>query len=328
MVNALTKILLLLMPSALKRNGVSEDMLKSFLRHVLNPKNVLFNWLLVRAGDFIHERSVRHYNDLMTLPRDGKYDQELDFMRLHPLCPSMFPYEQVRESIAIQSGKVGNLPYVRHNGIELFFPKRWTTEFAESEYRTLVETEGILGTGHLQKSPHSYVTDSFGVESGDIVLDVGSAEGLFALDKVNVASKVYVFESLKYWYKPLRATFRPFGDKVSIINKYVGSEVSHKSTTLSEVLKDENGDATYFIKMDIEGAERDVLLASESFLRIHRVKLACAADHRQDDADFLKRALENMGFSVQFSDGYMLPLINDFIYPYFRRGIIYARNYQ
>ena len=47
----------------------------------------------------------------------------------------------------------------------------------------------------MRKSPHSYVNDTFKVEAGDVVLDVGSAEGLFALDNIELATKVYVFES-------------------------------------------------------------------------------------------------------------------------------------
>lgn len=315
------------MPGCLKRNYISEDVLRAFFSHVLNPKNVLFNWLLVRSCDFIHERAVRHYNELMTIPRDGTYDAELDFMKSHPLHASMFPYLRVKETTPVESGKNHGLPFVVHEGKKLFFPKSWTLPLAESEYRGLVEEEGLLGTGHLQKSPHCYITDSFKVDNGDVLLDVGSAEGLFALDNIDVASKVYIFESLRCWRKPLNATFQPFGEKVTIVNKYVGRMVSRKTTTLSEVLGNGKEDVTYFIKMDIEGAEREVLCASEEFLCSHRVKVACAAYHRQDDANYLKSLLEKMGFAVQFSDGYMLPLINDFIYPYFRHGMIHARNY-
>lgn len=327
MIDALTRMVMAVMPGCLRRNSVSEDMIRSFLSHVLNPKNVLFNWLLIRSGDFLHEREVRRYNSLMALPRNGMYDDELDFVQRHPFHRGMFPYEVVCPPLQVESGKEGGLPFICHKNRKLFFPRGWTVQLAESDYRGLVECEGILGTGHLSKCPHSYVTDSFKVGGGDVLLDVGSAEALFALDNIDTASKVYVFESLKSWRKPLTATFKPFGEKVVLVNKRVGAEVTRLSTTLCEELKDMPADATYFIKMDIEGAERDVLHASESFLRSHRVKLACAAYHRQDDADFLKQVLGDMGFSVQFSDGYMLPSINDFIYPYFRRGMIYARNF-
>ena len=322
-----TRFVMWLVPRYLLRNGVSESMLREFFSHVLSPKNILFNWLLVRSEDFLHEKMIRRYNEVMSLPRNGVYDDELRYLTGRPFGKSMFPYERVKPAEPAVSGVEMGLPYVMHKGRKLFFPKTWDKEIAESQYRYFMEEEGITGTGHLRKSPHCYTTESFAVEKGDILLDVGSAEGLFPLDNIDVASKVYVFESLKDWRKPLHATFAPFGDKVLIINRYVGKETTNKTIRLSDVVGSESSRETFFIKMDVEGSERDVILGSESFLRTHRVKLACAAYHRQDDAEVLKTMLESMGFSIAFSDGYMLPLIDDFIFPYFRRGMIYARNY-
>ncbi len=316
------------MPKCLKRNSVSEDMLRSFFSNVLNPKNVLLNWLQVRSEDFLHNKLLKQYNEVMSLPRDGTYDEELSFLRNKVYNMPLCPYERVKDSIPVVGGMDGGLPFVQHRTGNIFFTDDLSVKEAESKYRHFIEEEGILGTGCLRKHPHSYVTDTFKVEKGDVLLDVGSAEGLFAMDNIDIASKVYVFESMKSWRRPLAATFSAFGNKVSIINKYVGGEVSHESTTLDEVLKSEPEDAIYFIKMDIEGAEREVLRASGSFLKNHRVKLACAAYHRHDDAEFLKTELEKMGFSVEFSDGYVLTSFNDFVYPYFRRGMIYAKNYD
>ena len=327
MVDIFTKFVMWLAPKCLYRNGVSEEMLRSFFAHILNPKYVVLNWLMVRSNDACHDRLVNMYNLLMSLPRNGKYDEELDYCSRHALELTMFPYDRIRDSECPHTGVEKGMPFVFHGDKKVFFPARYCCERAASLYRGFVDEEGILGTGCLRKHPHSYVTDLFKVDEGDIILDVGSAEGLFALDNIERASKVYVFESMKIWRRPLAATFAAFSNKVSIVNKYVGSKVSRKTTTLDEILKSESEDATYFIKMDIEGAEREVLCASESFLTSHRVKLACAVYHRHDDAEFIKAELERIGFSVEFSDGYILTSFNDFIYPYFRRGMIYAKNY-
>lgn len=327
MVDIFTKLVMWLIPKCLYCNGISEEMLRSFFAHILNPKYVLFNWLMVQSNDACHDRLVNRYNLLMSLPRNGKYDEELDYCSRHALELKMCPYERIRDSVYPHTGVDKGMPFVLHGDKKVFFPKKYSCEYAASLYRGFVDEEGILGTGCLRKHPHSYVTDSFKVDEGDIILDVGSAEGLFALDNIEAASKVYVFESMKIWGRPLAATFSPFSHKVSIVNKYVGSVVSRKVTTLDEILKSESEDATYFIKMDIEGAEREVICASVSFLKSHRVKLACAAYHRHDDAEFLKAELEKMGFSVEFSDGYILTPFNGFVYPYFRRGMIYAKNY-
>lgn len=89
----------------------------------------------------------------------------------------------------------------------------------------------------------------------------------------------------------------------------------------------ESSGAKYFIKMDIEGGEFDVLKSSSDFLKSHKVKLACCLYHRQDDEDRIVKILHEMGFEVRLSDGFMLPKIGGVVYPYFRRGVAYARNY-
>jgi hypothetical protein len=114
---------------------------------------------------------------------------------------------------------------------------------------------------------------------------------------------------------------------VSIINKLVSSRNSSKEIRLSDALADIDQDKTVFIKMDIEGFEREVISASEDFLKSHKVKLSCCVYHRQDDAAVIKNMLEKMGFKTRFSDGYMLPWMNGIHFPYFRHGLIYAQNF-
>ena len=79
--------------------------------------------------------------------------------------------------------------------------------------------------------------------------------------------------------------------------------------------------------MDIEGGERAVLASSADFLRTHKVKLSCCVYHRQDDAEVISGMLEELGFSLRYSDGYMLPLLGDIVFPYFRHGVVHARNF-
>ena len=44
------------------------------------------------------------------------------------------------------------------------------------------------------------------------------------------------------------------------------------------------------------------------------------------DAEVLSRLLEEAGFRVSYSEGWMLPVMNGLRYPYFRRGVIRAVN--
>ena len=179
----------------------------------------------------------------------------------------------------------------------------------------------------LEKSPHCYVTHDFNVANDDVVLDVGCAEALFALDVIDRASKAYIFEYEKEWRRPLRLTFEPFAEKVTIVEKLVSDQTCGKSTKLIDAVRDDlERKVNFFVKMDIEGWERTVIQGNADFFSTARVRLACCCYHRQDDAQVMEGLLRDMGYRTRFSEGYMLPTINGIHYPYFRRGVIYAQN--
>lgn len=334
----LYKLLMLIVGPLLRRNGFSEEEIDRTCRRTASVKERLYGFFWEMAHDPISRRQEAHYNAVMSFfnamtlfdRNHVQFGSELDFLQKTPGVIHVFPYARVRKGVnAIKSGRgeTNCLPFVCHGDKRLYFPKAWSVGQAEGMYRYFVETEGILGSGCLEKSPHSYVTETFKVESGDVVLDVGCSEGLFALDNVDIAGKVYLFETQKCWKIANDATFAPFGDKVIVHNRFVGAKTDGKVIALEDAVKDEPVGSTYFIKMDIEGGERTVLASSAEFLRKHRVKLACATYHRQDDEAFLTAQLKEMGFSVLYSDGHMLPDMNGFVFPFFRRGVIYAKNY-
>ena len=186
----------------------------------------------------------------------------------------------------------------------------------------------LLGTGTLAKSPHGYQDKDFKVEDGDVLLDVGCAEAIFALDNIEKVAKAYLFESEHVWRKPLRLTFAPYADKTVIINKLVSERTTRKSIRLVDAVADEmSSDAHFFVKMDIEGWERTVINGNADFFKNAKVKLSCCVYHRQDDATVIEKMLKDMGYKTRFSEGWMLPTMNGIHYPYFRHGVIYAQNY-
>jgi len=314
-------------------NGVSEEYLDTVLQNTLSPKGFLWDFFWRRAVDVHSDRVAMRRNIVLSMPdRDAsQYAEELEMLKKLPNGRwSPFLYAKVREAKDHEAGydRKLRLPFVVHNCHRLYFPKWMTTDEALKAYRYFLEEEGITGDGLYAKSPHCYQTPDFKVDDGDIVLDIGCSEALFALDVVERAAEVYAFETLRHWRKPNMATFAPFGEKVHIVNKFVGGETKGSMTRLEDAVKGCPADATFFMKMDIEGGERTVIESSEQFLRSHKVKLACAAYHRQDDATWLAEKLKEIGFMVFFSDGYMLPLMKDFTYPYFRKTIIYAQNFN
>ena len=135
-----------------------------------------------------------------------------------------FPYPQIKR---IDNPITGfdhklKLSFVIHNNNRLYFPKGWSPETASNAYRNYIERENLLGGGYTEKAPHQYVTESFHVKQDDIVVDAGCAEALFALDSVEKAKHVYLLEADAIWLKPLQATFAPYKDKVTIIQKFLG----------------------------------------------------------------------------------------------------------
>ena len=271
-------------------------------------------------------------NSILSLPGEvrEKYHDECAYIESLPpegLGYIMFPYPSIQHKDGNMSiFKTKGVSCALHDGLkQLYFPSRYA---GTNYYCDLICREAVLGTGTLAKSPHCYQDKDFKVEEGDILLDVGCAEAIFALDNIEKVSKAYLFECAPEWRKPLKLTFAPYKDKVVIVNKLVSDKTTRKSTTLADIVKPEMGKgAHFFVKMDIEGWERTVINGNGDFFKSAKVKLSCCVYHRQDDATVIEKMLKDMGYKTRFSEGWMLPTMNGIHYPYFRHGVIYAQNY-
>lgn len=75
-----------------------------------------------------------------------------------------------------------------------------------------------------------------------------------------------------------------------------------------------------------ERAERFAIREAEAFFTTHPdVTVVCAAYHRQDDAEVLKKLFKEWGYETAFSDGAMLFLLDRLAPPYFRHGVLHAK---
>ena len=256
--------------------------------------------------------------------------QECDYI-LHNLnIPDewFIPYPILKSFERIVSGydrKLG-LPFVVYEDKRLYFPSSYSEELCASIFKGFMEKECLLGGVYREKQPHQYESDQCKVESGNTLVDVGCAEGLFTLGHIEQIEKAYLIEGNANWIPALKATFSDFMDKVVIINKYVSNYDSDKTITLNTILPDK-GDKQIFVKMDIEGGEKEVLFGNMDYLKsLSNVKMAVCTYHRQDDADLFAKLFNELGFQYEFSDGYMYIHRSDFIpfYPYFRHGVIRA----
>jgi len=296
---------------------------KIFMR-LFSNLSFLLHHDVVKELSMIKNAYVSLYNQdlLKGISSNNELSEAYDFIREAKYFHT-FPYPSSKISENPECGVYEGYPYVVHKGKRLFFPHDTSLSTALSFYVDYIENERIINTEG--DYPHQYQSGSFRIEKGDVLVDIGCAEALLSLDVVDLCSKIYIIECDTKWLEPLRMTFANYLDKVVIINKFISDNKSEDSVSLAEVLKDEVN-SSLFIKMDIEGAEVNVLNGSRHFLSTcSKVKLACCTYHRRKDAEVIKSIIEQMGFSYSFSYGYMFTAMNDVVeIPSFRKGVIRA----
>lgn len=177
-----------------------------------------------------------------------------------------------------------------------------------------------------RKNINSFKENSFGVNEGDVVFDVGGCEGNFALSVADIAKKIYIFECNAGWYEALCATFKPYGSKVEIINKYISGKDDEFNVTIDGFLKSRN-ETVNFIKLDIEGFEEDALnSATETIRTSENIRIAVCTYHRSQDEKHFYNMFKELNFNVEFTKGYMLSNVydNNPDHPWLFRGVLRA----
>jgi predicted RNA methylase len=165
-----------------------------------------------------------------------------------------------------------------------------------SLYRSLIIEQDI-------ESPHRYVK-SYKELEGKTLLDIGAAEGIFALDTIDYVKKVYLFECEREWIEPLQLTFNPWKDKVEIVEKYVSENNSEKCVTLDTFMKEKEKDNIH-IKMDIEGAEQSALKGAKKLLSNNKpISFSVCTYHKAEDAKVISSFFESLGYTYEFTKGY------------------------
>lgn len=252
------------------------------------------------------------------------YQKELCYLRQRgSFCN--FPYTPDSTTLHVESGfdQDAKLPYVIHKNKKLFFKAELTPTEALDSYKNYIQTERLLGDKDTENTPHQYQSPRIHVAEGDVVFDIGAAEGLFALDQIDKASHVVIVESDPEWIEPLKHTFAPYGDKVTILQKFVSATDTKTTISLGKLLSVVDYSSA-FVKMDIEGYELTSVAAAVDVLKQREgIKLSIASYHNQHDAEELKAIFDCINYNSEFSNGYMLYYIYDTpVPPFFRKGII------
>lgn len=226
-------------------------------------------------------------------------------------------YEQMQVSVEFDDSC--GMFYVIHNGKRMYMSKNFTDREKVIDYYKGICTEQDI------RSPHRYLAESFCVEEGDIVVDAGVAEGNFALDIIERAKKIYLIEADKDWIEALRMTFRDYGDKVIIVEKFLSSVDDGIYASLDSII-DEHVD---FIKMDIEGNEWEAIKGGKKILKDSgRMKMAVCVYHTDWDENLIRNELSGYGFDMETTPGYLwFPYYasNRLVSTMLHRGVIRAK---
>lgn len=212
--------------------------------------------------------------------------------------------------------KAVGLYYVIHHGKRVYMARSFDTEDKVAEYYRGICME------QDKDSPHVYLDESFQINEGSVVLDVGVAEGNFSLEVVDKASKVYMVEADKEWIEALNYTFAEYKGKVTIINAFISDRTDSGTYKLDDIINE----PVNFIKMDIEGSEYDALKGTEELIKKSKnIKCALCTYHNDYDAAILKKLAEEYGMSYMHTKGYMFfpkGINQRYISPRFRKGIL------
>lgn len=230
------------------------------------------------------------------------------------LIQQMMVFEYLNIDVNVAYDEQFGLPYVIHNNKKMFFPKEMSEEGIKAYYRSNLLEQDI-------RSAHCYFTDMSIYPKGGTYVDLGAAEGNFSLDLIDRAGHIYLFEGDEIWKKPLNATFKPYADKVTIINKYVTDEESDTTTTLKHYFGADN--LVHVVKMDIEGAETTVIRDNKAFFNEHfETTLVACTYHLENDEAEIKRILDNYSFREQ---GWIMGSNRNELHPYVRRVLVFGQ---
>jgi len=233
----------------------------------------------------------------------------------------VFPYDFKNElnynNIKIFFDDEVQLHYVIHQSHRLYFRRGMSAADVLGVYSGLLNEQN-------EKSPHLYLTEKFNIEQGSILADIGASEGIFTLSNIEKISKAYLFEPNDEWNEALACTFRPWSDKIIIVNKFVSSKNDEVTITLDQYFQNVKPD---FIKADVEGEELEVLKGAHKILEAaQNLKISICTYHNQSDFDDISKLLvEKHSYFINHSYGYMLFfLTNNLMPPFLRRGILRA----
>ncbi|MCU0350597.1 MAG: FkbM family methyltransferase [Flavobacterium sp.] len=169
------------------------------------------------------------------------------------------------------------------------------------------------------KDWHFYQKKHTEIKKGERLLDIGAAEGLFALAVAEKCEKIVMVEPSSSFVKALQQTFIKHSNKVEIVQAAVGDfcgevpfeessldgslYLSETSTNFVEIKTVDaivgNQNITY-LKADVEGFEQQVIAGATQTIKRCKPKIAITCYHKQNNADEMIAAIKAIVPEYQF----------------------------
>ncbi len=277
---------------------------------------------MINIKNFILKKNLRHlilkyYKNLPEEEKTDELKEVINFLKRNPV--RIFPYKFINkyksQNIDVLLDKELNIFYTIYEGKRMYYKNHKNKRKAKKYFASVIMEQD-------RESPHLYLSKYFNIKYGDIVADVGAAEGIFGLKIIDKVSKLYLFEPNTEWHEALLATYKPWLNKIEIVPKMISDSINQNCVTLDHFF--EKRPMPDFIKVDVDGSELKVLNGTKKIIENHKtLKIAICTYHYQDDAEILSKFLMNRGCSISFSKGYMIYRVA-VKKPYLRRGVLRA----
>jgi hypothetical protein len=297
--------------------NIYTKLLPEKLRIFIKREIHLVDFILYKRN--LKKKILKYYENEQHSDHIQNIEEMISFLKRRPI--HVFPYNFIdkykQKRIEVKRDKDVNLNYIYYNNKRLYFKREFTKSEVKNYFKSLMIEQD-------NNSPHLYLKDSFVIQNNDNVIDIGAAEGMFALSIIDTVGEIYIFESDESWIESLKVTFQPWANKTTIIKSFVTNKTNGNCIKLDDyfIKKKEIN----FIKIDVEGEEQNVIFGAKDILtKASKIRIVVATYHNQNDSHKIKQLLHNYGFLGDFSDGYMLYFHDRNIEPpFFRKGLIRA----
>lgn len=293
--------------------------LKSIYRRLL-PESIRYKILQWRKAYKLHALKKAILDFYRRHPSDeAEINEALTFLKNNPLTVFPYPFSEKYkpQHIHVHTDIATGLRYVMYHQHKLFFKRSLTVEEIQHSYSFLLCEQD-------SESPHCYLHDGFLLNKDAVLADIGCAEGIFSLMNIDTVKHVYLFEANKEWIEALEQTFTPWQEKVTIVNKFVSDKTAGDFICLDDYFDTVKPD---FLKIDVDGAEADLLKGSETLITSAKLQIALCTYHKQNDATEFETYLQHRNYNTAFSKNVMLFYFDEaFNPPYFRKALLRAYN--